>query len=131
MNKSKSSFIRSSISPIFIFFILCIIRNVDNYAQSDSTHQKKWSIGIYGGALVPSYDFTNYYNSSPFLGIKAEYNFKPYLSVYLRSTYNFLKSSTMWLGVFVVRNEFGKCRIPACLLQAGLRGNKVHRVYRV
>lgn len=88
INRSKRSLI---ISPFFILFILSILRNIDIYSQTDTTNHKKWSIGIYGGTFIPNYDLAFYYKISPTLGLKAEYKIKLYFSIYLSSSYNFLK----------------------------------------
>lgn len=87
INRSKRSLI---ISPFFILFILSILRNIDIYSQTDTTNQKKWSFGIYGGTFIPNYDLAFYYKISPTLGLKAEYKIKPYFSVYVSSAYSFL-----------------------------------------
>ena len=62
-----------------------------SFAQSDSSHFKKWSFGINGGILLPCYDMAGGFVPSPLLGVKAEYNFNPYISIYLQTNYNFLK----------------------------------------
>lgn len=90
---------RSLFFFLFTYLFLFSLTST-SFSQTDSTHFKKWSLGIYTGELVPFYDLANSYDGSPLLGIKAEYNFKPYFSVYLRSSYNFLKPDYRFSGIF-------------------------------
>jgi hypothetical protein len=91
VNKSKFSFLKLFFFPIYILFILCIICNVDNYAQSDSTHQKKWSVAVFGGASLPVSDFSKTYTISSNLGLELSYDFNTYFALFANCTYNFLK----------------------------------------
>jgi hypothetical protein len=79
-----------SLFILLFTFPLAFSLTTSFYSQTDSI-QKKWSIGINVGELIPTYDFSNQYDISFLLGLKAEYNIKPYFSIYLSSAYNFLK----------------------------------------
>lgn len=75
---------------IRISFALLIIFSIhDMPAQTDSSHQGKWSASFLGGVFMP-FDKDEYSRSAN-TGFDISYNYSPAIAVYLDFSYNFLR----------------------------------------
>jgi hypothetical protein len=86
MNKAKIALLYLS----FIFYLFLIFPN-NSFSQTDSSHFKRWSVGIFGEVMLPMSDFMRQYDISPNFGVDISYNINPFLGISLSGTYNFLE----------------------------------------